>query len=96
MREMKKVLFVLFVLFLSNANAQQSNLSRDLLKFPVSPEAARLGTYGNVPVNLYTGRLNKSVELFSTKVRDFDLVLNLSYNYSGNRVEESPSIMGLG
>jgi YD repeat-containing protein len=80
----------------SHVTAQQANLSRELLTFPVSPEAARLGTYGNVPVNLFTGRLNKSIELFNAKIGDYNLPLTLSYSYSGNRVEESPSIMGLG
>lgn len=90
------VLLILLFINYNTVNAQQSNLSRELITFPVSPEAARLGTYGNVPVNLFTGRLNKSVELFNAKIGDYNLPLTLSYSYSGNRVEESPSIMGLG
>lgn len=93
---LKIIMLILICINSSHVTAQQANLSRELLTFPVSPEAGRLGTYGNVPVNLYTGRLNKSVELFNAKIGDYILPLTLSYSYSGNRVEESPSIMGLG
>ena len=71
-------------------------LDQKLITFPVSPEASRLGTYGAVPVSLYSGLLQKSINLFSTTVGDYPLSLDLSYNYSGFKVEESPSIVGLG
>lgn len=95
---MKKVItrFLLIFVFWNAAYSQQSTLNPDLLTFPVSPEAARLGTFGEIPVNLFYGRLQKNIELFTGSVGDFNLPVQLSYNYGGNRLEETPSIMGLG
>ena len=64
--------------------------------FPVTPEAASLGKYGDVPVNLATGKINYTVPLYTIKVKDFEWPIYLSYNYGGLLVEEDPSIVGLG
>jgi YD repeat-containing protein len=93
---MRKIYALCYFVFLNTVYSQQANLSPDLITFPVSPEAARMATYGNVPVNLFSGQLNKSVELFNRKIGDFNLPINLNYNYAGNRLEENPSIVGLG
>ncbi|MDL2141626.1 DUF5977 domain-containing protein [Flavobacterium tructae] len=95
---MKKVItrFLLIFIFWNAAFSQQSTLNPDLLTFPVSPEAARLGTFGEIPVNLFYGRLEKNIELFTGNVGELSLPIQLSYNYGGNRLEETPSIMGLG
>ena len=95
---MKKIIsrFLLIFVFWNGAYAQQNTLNPDLLTFPVSPEAARLGTFGEIPVNLFYGRLEKNIELFTGNVGDFTLPVQLNYNYGGNRLEETPSIMGLG
>lgn len=93
---MKRLITILFIGVLSTLYSQQQNLNPNLITFPVSPEAARLGSFGNVPVNLFYGQLDKSIELFNGKVGDFNLPINLRYNYAGFRVEESPSMIGLG
>ena len=96
---MKKILllFLLILIVCTNGGySQQTNLSPNLLTFPVSPEAGRLGTFGGVPVNLSSGQISNSVELFTGTVGDYRLPLNLSYSYAGNRMEEEPSIVGLG
>ncbi|WP_374172975.1 DUF5977 domain-containing protein [Flavobacterium tructae] len=95
---MKKVItrFLLIFVFWNAAYSQQSTLNPDLLTFPVSPEAARLGTFGEIPVNLFYGRLQKNIELFTGNIGELSLPIQLSYNYGGNRLEETPSIMGLG
>jgi len=84
------------VLFLTITTYGQQSLSPDLISFPVSPEAARMVSYGNTPVNLFYGQLDQTVELFSGKIGDFEIPVNLMYNYSGFRLEEVPSIVGLG
>ncbi|WP_374172830.1 hypothetical protein [Flavobacterium tructae] len=92
----KTIELLLFLIFYTAVHAQQTNLSSNLLTFPVSPEAARLGTYEEIPVNLFYGRLEKNISLFNGKVGDFNLPIQLSYNYAGNKLEETPSIIGLG
>ena len=95
---MKKTIIQLFLIvaFLNTVYCQQNTLSPDLITFPVSPEAARLGTFGDIAVNLFYGRLQKNIELFNGKAGDFSLPIQLSYNYGGNRLEETASIIGLG
>ncbi|WP_291287865.1 hypothetical protein [Flavobacterium sp.] len=87
---------LLIFIFWNSTYSQETKLSADLLTFPVSPEAARLGNYEEVPVNLFYGRLEKTIPLFNGKVGDFNLPVQLSYNYAGNKLEETPSIIGLG
>lgn len=94
---MSKVLsFTIIFIICSNIYSQETKLNPNLLTFPVSPEAGRLGTFGDIPVNLSSGQLNKSIELFTGVVGDYKVPINLSYNYAGNRMEEEPSIAGLG
>lgn len=91
---MRKI-FLLAYIFFCSTYAQEA-LNPNLITFPVSPEAARLTTFGNVPVNLFYGQLDKTVELFTGKVGDYTVPVNLNYNYAGFRLEDTPSIIGMG
>lgn len=91
---MKRIFLVIYLL--ATSIYSQQSLDPGLITFPVSPEAARMVTYGNTPVNLFYGQLDKSVELFTGKIGDYQIPITLNYNYAGFRVEEKPSIMGLG
>jgi len=62
----------------------------------VSPNAAALGKYGEVPVSYYTGIPNISVPLYEIKTGALDLPISLSYHAGGVRVEEMASWVGLG
>ncbi len=64
--------------------------------FPTSPEAASLGKYGEIPVNLSTGRMNHTIPLHTINEAGFSLPISLSYNYSGLMVDELPGATGLG
>ncbi|WP_024771053.1 PKD domain-containing protein [Aquimarina macrocephali] len=64
--------------------------------FPTSPEAASLGKYGEIPVNLSTGRINHSIPLHTINESGFSLPISLSYNYAGLQVEAIPGAVGLG
>gem|GEM_PF-4930159 len=72
-----------------------SPLPRENL-LPVSPEAASLGTYGQVPVSLYTGRVNPTIPVYEVKVKNFILPVSLNYNSNGLKVTEVPTRVGLG
>lgn len=63
---------------------------------PVSPEAASLGKYGDLPVNLSTGRLAYSVPIFTIDVNGYQLPISLSYNNGGLLAEEDAGVVGLG
>lgn len=89
---MKKTLFYL-ILLLGNIIFSQTLLPKVA---PVSPEAASLGKYGDVPVNLATGRINYTVPLFTIKEGGYEFPIYLSYNHSGLLAEEDPGVVGLG
>ena len=61
-----------------------------------SPDAAALGKYGAIPVNLYNGLPDIKIPLFEIKARDADIPLVLSYHATGIRVEEEAGWTGLG
>src|SRR5665647_2688421 len=63
---------------------------------PLSPNAAALGKYGEVPVSLYTGIPNISIPLYDIAVKGFHLPILLSYHAGGIKVEDVPSWVGMG
>lgn len=62
----------------------------------LTPNAAGLGLYGDIPVSLYTGTPDISIPLYEIKVRDYTLPLTLSYHAAGVRVDQHPGWVGLG
>jgi hypothetical protein len=62
---------------------------------PVSPEAASLGKFGQIPVSYYRGVPNISIPLFQVKEEQIDLPVQLSYHAGGIKVEEMASTVGL-
>jgi RHS repeat-associated protein len=66
------------------------------LVVPPSPEAASLGKYGNNDINYATGAMSLSIPITSIGGREIQLPIGLSYDGSGNRVEQIPSMVGLG
>lgn len=89
---MKKVVVCILVMLFSICSYGQKLPSIA----PVSPEAANIGKYGDIPVNLSTGKINYNIPLFTIKEGGFELPIYLSYNHSGLLAEETPGITGLG
>ena len=67
-----------------------------LTLIPPSPEAANLGRYAANPISYYTGTPQLAVPLVEIEAGPLKLPLTLSYNASGNRVEDMASWVGLG
>ncbi|MAO50591.1 MAG: hypothetical protein CML16_06905, partial [Pusillimonas sp.] len=63
---------------------------------PQSPNAASLGSYGQVPVGLFTGTPQLSIPLFELNVGKINLPISLSYSSNGIRVDEIAGNVGLG
>lgn len=63
---------------------------------PPSPTAAGLGTYGDIPVNLYTGTTNFTIPLYEIKTNHHSLPITLSYHSTGVKVGENAGWTGLG
>ena len=62
----------------------------------LTPNAAGLGLYGDIPVSLYTGTPDISIPLYEIKVKNYTLPITLSYHASGVQVDQHPSWVGLG
>jgi len=61
----------------------------------VTPEVAKFGKYGDVPVDLSTGRINYTIPLYTIKVADQEFPITLSYNFNGLK-NEIPGSAGVG
>src|SRR5207247_399345 len=60
------------------------------------PNAASLGEYGDIPVNLNTGVPDISIPLFTAKGRTLQLPITMRYNASGIKVEDIGGWVGMG
>src|SRR5690348_8183244 len=63
---------------------------------PHSPNVSSFEKYGTIPVSLSTGTANISIPLTSLNVDGLTIPIALSYHNIGLRVEDIPSMMGLG
>jgi len=55
---------------------------------PPSPNAAALGKYGGVNMNLSSGSINTSVPIFTLTGRNLNLPISISYASNGIKVDE--------
>ncbi|TRX34733.1 RHS repeat domain-containing protein [Flavobacterium restrictum] len=95
---MKKIIIILSLLISGLTISQTKQNGDNLLPitFSASPNAASLGIYGQIPVNLYNGAPNININLYSIKVDNFEMPISISYNLSSVKPEERPGWIGLG
>ncbi len=92
-------LLVTIVIFSDQFNvvAQDSEPSQFTTQVsPMTPNAAALAKYVDVPVSYYTGTPQISVPLYELKSGSLSVPIALSYHASGNRVSDAASNVGLG
>lgn len=63
---------------------------------PLSPDAAAIAKYGEIPVGTFTGVPQIGVPLYTIAGKEIQLPLSLSYHAGGNKVEDVASWVGLG
>lgn len=61
-----------------------------------SSEAQSLGDFAEIPVDLYTGRTNINIPLFTISYKDIKVPVSLSYHGGGIKVEDECGVVGLG
>lgn len=91
------ILTLLSIPFIKPCRAQQQqNLSQQFIApiNPLSPNAASLGVYGNVPVSMYTGIPDIQVPVYDIKVGNLSIPISLSYHAGGVKVEDYSSSVG--
>jgi hypothetical protein len=62
----------------------------------LTPNAASLGLYGEIPVSLFTGTPNISIPLYNIEVKNFTLPVTLNYHAAGIRPDQRAGWTGLG
>lgn len=87
-----RFLYLLLLSFTINIS-----LAQELPKIvPLSPNAASMAKYGEIPVGHFTGTTNINIPIYDIKSGNLNLPLSLSYHSGGNRVEAVASWVGLG
>lgn len=85
----KNILFFICFCFFT-AKTQTLQLPKNIQ----SPNAASIGKYGDVPMDLYTGRANVNIPLYSINEGGIPLDISLSYDTGGVRVNDVPGWVG--
>lgn len=91
---MKKIIY-LFIISLNYISAQtDNNYIPNITIAP--PQVASLSKVEEIPVDISTGRFNYTIPIFEIQEKNLSLPINLSYNYSGLQIDETPGYAGVG
>lgn len=63
---------------------------------PPSAEAQSLGSFSEIPVDLYTGTVNISIPIYTVTQNDIQVPISLSYHGGGIKVTDECGLVGLG
>ena len=85
------IITLCFVLGLT-ASAQIPGMPNNLL----SPNAASLGEYGEVPVSLYTGIPDINIPLYTIELGEYSVPISMSYHAGGVKPDQHVGWTGLG
>lgn len=89
---------ILTALTFYNVNAQQKRGGdrTDPVTLSTSPNASSLGSFGQIPVDLFTGQPNITIGLYNLEVGNYNLPISINYNLSTIKPEQHPGWTGLG
>ncbi|MDR2275814.1 MAG: hypothetical protein LBF27_33205 [Sphingobacterium sp.] len=82
--------------FYSQQNVAGGQLDRQILDFPTSPNAYSFNKVGKLPMDLFNGKANISIPIYSVNMGGLSFPIGLSYNTGGIRQNEIASSVGLG
>lgn len=81
------------VLFVSTKQAVSQNIP---VTIPPSPNAASLGTYGQIPVSYFSGLANISIPIGTVTANDVNIDISLNYHGGGIKPDQHAGWVGLG
>ena len=98
MQQIRDIILLFTSLIIGFNSISQNYNGEDYLLniFPVSPETAALGTYGNIGIEQSCGKFTFQVPLYTIKAGNFEMPISLNYGYSGFMVGTLPTKYGLG
>src|SRR5690349_3337829 len=88
-----KALLFIVVLACSQISFAQVDKVYDYL--PPSPTVAELGKYGLIPINMSSGAMSTSIDLYTVHTANLSVPISLSYSSSGVRVDQIASNVGM-
>lgn len=94
-----KICFIVLLIGIQIANAQNTtDPSKQYIPniTTAPPQVASISKVGEIPIDISTGRINYTIPIFEIKEGDFTMPINLSYNYSGLLLDETPGYAGVG
>lgn len=68
----------------------------DMEQYALSPNAATLGQYGEIPVSPFTGTPHIEIPIYEFAVDGHKFPISINYHTSGIRIEQNPSWVGAG
>lgn len=95
----KIIFLLLFSIIFLNIKSQDNDeyRKREVPRMtPVSPNAASLGIFGDIPVGYYTGVPDISIPIYEINLDGKVIPIKLSYHASGIKVSQESSSVGLG
>lgn len=93
----KKIISAIFCLAAVAASGQNTGSSKTLPNIqPPSSESYKLGSYGNIPVSLFTGNANLDIPLTSYQTKNISIPIRLNYSSNGIKVDDMNGYTGLG
>jgi len=94
---MKKIIISLGILVSCNIMAQSNDAGKNIQnRFPTTPESFKFGSYGNIPVGLFTGSPNIDVPITTFSSDDITLPISLNYSSNGIKIDDTNGSVGLG
>jgi YD repeat-containing protein len=92
-----KLYCLVAIVFLRAVSAYSQTIDATLPTIaPLSPEAAGIGKFGDVPTTEYTGTPAINIPLYTLKTGDLELPISLSYHATGIQTTQEASWVGLG
>jgi hypothetical protein len=88
--------FIMAVMPLASISQQGYESIQMPQLMPPSPDAFQIGTYGTVPVGLFTGTMNFSIPLYEVKSRNLSVPISINYSSNGVKVDLPSSRVGTG
>lgn len=101
----KKITFLLFILCFQCVFSQIENLIVDpsnidkrtsFNRMTASPEVAAFQKISFLPINLYTGKPDIDIALYTIKTGEIEVPISLKYDIGGNKVDDIASNAGWG
>ncbi len=88
---------LLMLLLIPSFVLGQESIDPNYLKehLPASPEAANLGSYGEIATNPYNGKVNLSIPIHQIDLDGLSIPIQLSYDSGGIRVSAESSWVGM-